>query len=199
MFETLPSPTRAAALAAACMSCWAFAACGDSEDKQADDTVAADEAGGNTTAQPSTTTPAPDADGARSGESSGPKGGTAESRITEIVEGLYGDIAAGNAAGVCSAMSEAAQEQIAQNVPGGSTETPAKRTCEKSFSTFLTVAKRNGALQNTGNARVTKVSIDGPVATVTVSFGDASGEIKLQKVKGAWKFGVGAFASGAAA
>lgn len=217
MLETKSLPTRAIALAAACLICWAGAACGDSGDERASGTGTA-----HTTPAPRDgTSPAPQpgdgasppsdrapgdngsgADGPSGGESSDapdptPRDTTESGDVAAVVEGMYADIAAGDAAGVCSAMSREARRQIAQNVPGGSTKPPARRTCVESFSKFLEATDRNGGLDGQSGAKVEKVSIAGSTATVTVSFGPTTGSVQLVKENGHWKFGVGAFGGGA--
>jgi hypothetical protein len=120
--------------------------------------------------------------------------GDEKSNVVGVVEGMYSDLAAGDATGVCSTMSKAAQEQIAQNVPGGSTEPAEERTCAKSMSAFLGPASRSGVLERTLGAEVTQVTIRGRTAIATVAFKNASGKIALTKENGAWKFGADAVA-----
>ena len=115
-----------------------------------------------------------------------------EQRITQTVEGLYEDLAASDAARVCSAMSAEASAQIAQQVPGGSTEAPKDRTCETSMSAFMRAAAQSGVLRQTIGAKVEDVSIAGRNATVTVSFGAGSGKVALRKEGGEWRFRPGA-------
>jgi hypothetical protein len=195
----------ALALTAAVMP---LAACGDSDDGEAPaaatdrtETVAtdpdtapapgkprADDTADRPGTPPSTTSPA----------TPEPSGGQAEEqRIATIVEGMYDDLAAGDARGVCAVMSRAARNQIAQNPPGGSTEAPADRTCEASLAKFLDVAGRTGALQRTLDAEVRGVAIQGGRATVTVSFGGPGGKVQLLEEDGEWRFGVGAVGTGA--
>lgn len=133
----------------------------------------------------------PAADDKPNGDSTG---GQEEREVAHVVEGMYRDLAESDAKGVCSVMSVTAREQIAQQVPGGSTEAPSERTCEKSMSAFLDAAARSGTLERTLGAKVSEVSIDGPTAAVTVSFGGTPGRIVLRKENGSWRFGPNAVA-----
>jgi hypothetical protein len=112
-----------------------------------------------------------------------------EDRVAAAVTGMYRDFAAGDAAGVCAAMSKAARQQTAQNVTGGSGEPEGDRTCAASLSKFLSVAGGSGIVDRTRAAKVEGVRIDGSVATATVSFGGKPGEIRLIREDGEWRFG----------
>lgn len=163
--------------AGACVIACAFAGCG-SDDASKGDT--------SSTTGAAATKPAP-SDTAPAG-----KGVAAEKRrVADVVEGMYADMAASDAAGVCGAMSNGAREQIAQQVPGGSTEAPADRTCEASMAAFLGVAAQSGVVARTAGAKVTRVSIRGRNAVARVDFKGTSGKIDLRKEDGDWRFGAG--------
>jgi hypothetical protein len=118
-------------------------------------------------------------------------------RVAAVVEGMYRDLAAGDAAGVCAAMSDAARAQIARQAPGGAGEHEGERSCEASMTKFMDVAEQSGVLERTAGAQARRVAIDGAVATVTVSVGGTLGKIRLQRVGDDWRLGVGAVAGGA--
>jgi hypothetical protein len=153
-------------------------ACGDSDD--GDDQAART---GETASSPS------DRDALPQPSESPLELGSEEKVVQQVAEGMYRDLANGDAAGVCSAMLMKAREQIAQNVLGGSTVPPEERTCEDSLSKFLDAASQSGVLQQTLKADVEGVDIDGGIAQVQVSFGADAGEIKLVKEDGEWRFG----------
>jgi hypothetical protein len=119
------------------------------------------------------------------------KGGNAseEQVVAKVVAGMYADFVASDSAGVCAAMSDDVQEQIAQQVPGGSTVAPANRTCESSLSQFFDVAAKTGLLDRSRKAQVRRVSVRGRSATAAVTFGGRSGKVKLVKEGGQWRFG----------
>ncbi|HEX2160665.1 MAG TPA: hypothetical protein VHF88_02480 [Thermoleophilaceae bacterium] len=110
-------------------------------------------------------------------------------RVDAVVTGMYDDMTDGDAAGVCAAMSKVVRRQIAQNVVGGSTQTPEDRTCEESFSKFLDAASGSGLLEQTLDADVVDVDVDGRQATATVSLSGKAGEVRLVKEEGEWRFG----------
>jgi hypothetical protein len=156
-----------------------LAACGDSDED------ASGGAGGGAPAETATTAT----------ETTAEDTGKDEKRdVARIVEGLYRDLAGGNAAAVCGAMSETARERIAQQTLGGSTDAPQDRTCAKSMTRFLEAAAGSGVLERTLGATVEKVTVAGRTATATVSFGGASGEVALRKEDGSWRFGADAIA-----
>jgi len=179
------------------------AGCGDSGRDSTPAQPPATSAGEDAREETTPTTGTTDGDGTdRRGEADGRGSPTAdtkaksqESTITETVEGMYRDLAGSDAAGVCSVMTEAARAQIAAQVPGGSADAPAARSCEKSLSSFLNAAAQSGVLERTLGATVRDVQIDGLVATVTVAFGGSAGKIKLRREGGEWRFGVGAIGS----
>jgi hypothetical protein len=108
--------------------------------------------------------------------------------VSRVVTHMYASFAAGDADGVCSTMSKAAREEIAQTVPGGSTQAPGDRTCEASFSKFLDAAAATGIQQRTGQAEVIDVSVKGNHAVAMVSLGGATGRMSLVKEQGDWRF-----------
>jgi hypothetical protein len=116
-------------------------------------------------------------------------GGGLESQVADTVTGMYRDIAEGDAAGVCAVMTRAAREQIAQSVPGGSTDAPAERTCEKSMGRFLDAAAASGLPERTLATTVEDVQVVGRRATVTVTAAGRSGKVKLLREDGDWRFG----------
>jgi hypothetical protein len=198
MAESINPLTRVLAGIAACAIAFCVNACGDGRPagERAVSPTESTTAPTTSDAQP----PKPDghaqradrraaapAPGSGSGRTAGP--GDDAGSVAAIVEGMYRDLAAGDAAAVCSVMSTAAREQIAQQMPGGSTEAPAERTCTKSMAAFLDVATRSGTLERTLGATVEDVSIKGSSATVTVSFNGAPGQIVLRKEDGRWRFG----------
>jgi hypothetical protein len=146
-----------------------------------------------TTPRAGTPDPAPDEDAAPAGAGPGDTG-TARDAVAAAVESMYSDLAAGDAAGVCASMSGAARAQIAQTVPGGSTESPADRTCAASLEKFLRVAAESGTLTRTADASVKAVRIRGKAATATVLLNGQTGDIALTWEDGAWRFGPGAVA-----
>lgn len=112
-----------------------------------------------------------------------------EEAVASVVSGMYADIARGDAAGVCAVMTKSVRAEIAQNVLGGSTEPRGNRTCEESFSKFLDAAAGSGVLEQTLNADVEGVRVDGTEATATVSISGRTGEVNLVKEDGEWRFG----------
>jgi hypothetical protein len=173
---------RLLALTVACMAVWATA-CGSSDEG----------ADGNAQQQAPPKTDSVSSE-LPSDKSSTTGAGLDEDRVTAVVKGMYRDLAAADAAGVCSVMSGSARAQIAQNVPGGSTEPAAARTCEKSLAIFLKAAADSGTLQRTSEATVVNVTVHGTAARAMVSFGAASGAIRLVKENGDWRVGRGAVA-----
>jgi len=117
-----------------------------------------------------------------------PNAGGDEAAVAAVVDGVYDDLAAGDATGVCRAMSRRVREQIATQVYGGSTEPPRSRTCAASFAKFLGVAARSGIAERTLEARATAVEIDGSTATATVSLPGGSGKVTLVEEDGKWRF-----------
>jgi len=173
---TSSSAQRLLALAASCVVAAGFAACGSDDDGSTN-------ADRNAPARTAAATPAQPA-----GE------GSEERRVTATVEQMYDDLAARDAAGVCTVMSKDARDRIAQQPPGGSTVAPADRTCEASMSGFFDAAARTGILERAMNLEVQDVSIDGSTAAVTVSAGGQSGKVALRREGGDWRFGPGAVA-----
>ncbi len=105
----------------------------------------------------------------------------AEARAT--VESLYASIREGDAAGVCSTLTEPAQEQIAAGGLGAK-----KQSCTDAFQAFLDQADKAGGLNLTLKAKVESVKVDGDKAVAKVSFGKGpSGEIPLVKNGDEWK------------
>lgn len=138
-------------------------------------------------------------DGGDEADDGSPDGADAEAdEVATTVAGMYRSFSEGDAEGVCAVMSQEAREQIAQNVLGGSTDAPEERTCETSLSKFLDVAAASGILERTLSARVDDVSIEGEIATATVTFGAASGKVRLLREDGEWRFGVSALSPGKA-
>jgi hypothetical protein len=141
---------------------------------------------------PGTETARPRGDGGAEAEPDGPSPNdpdTEKQRVAQVVSGMYEDLVQGDAAGVCAAMSTSVREEIAQNVPGGSTEAPENRTCEGSFSKFLGAAAGSGLVQRTLDTEVKEVRIDGRRATATVSISGRTGRVQLAKEDGQWRFG----------
>ena len=122
--------------------------------------------------------------------------GEDERAVATAVERMYADLTAGDATGVCAAMSSNAREQIAQQVPGGSAAPPAERSCAASMSKFLEAAANSGVLERTFDASVQSVDVAGDNATVKVSLGGKAGNIALVKEDGKWVFGAGPVAQG---
>jgi len=177
----MPVPTtfaRSIVLVAICALTIGVAACGDSDD--------------GTSAETSQTTQAPTSDGSSKAPDRNGRG--EEDRVATVVEDMYADLAQSDARGVCAAMTGTARRQIAQGVPGGSTEAPADRTCEKSLAKFLALAAQSGVLEQTLRADVREVEISGDVATAQVAFGGQPGPIRLTKEDGKWRFGADAVA-----
>jgi hypothetical protein len=154
-----------------------LAACGDSDDGTADrPTDAPPPAAGSSGAGDDANRPEP-------GVGKTPE----ERRVAAVVSDMYRAFGARDAKGVCATMSRAARAQIAQTVPGGTTVPPEDRTCAASFAKFLDAAAPSGLLERTLQARVTAVSVDGPNAVATVSFGAATGKMALRKEEGEWR------------
>jgi hypothetical protein len=169
------------------------AACGDSDGERAGEAP-------RTSADGVSTDSAPRSGGDGSGRDEGradgsrrepasPAGGTDEQRARRVVERMYRALAAGDAAGVCASLTTAAREEVAQNVPGGSTEAPGERTCERSFGKFLDAAASSGTLDAALKARVNAVKVDGTTARATVALDGQSGEVQLVEEAGEWRLG----------
>ena len=110
-----------------------------------------------------------------------------EEQARAAVEGLYDDLAAGDAAGVCAVMDRDAQKQVEQSALAGGGKGK-KISCEESFARFLSAAQRNGGLKQTLNARIGSVEVKGETAIAKVTFGKAqAGQIPLRKLDGEWK------------
>jgi hypothetical protein len=109
-------------------------------------------------------------------------------RIRAVVRGMYADFAAGDAKGVCAAMSVDARRSVALNVIGGSTEAPNERTCEESFAKFVDAAAGSGVLESVQTIEIGDIAVDTEMATVTVGIGDKSGKVQLIKEQGDWRF-----------
>jgi ketosteroid isomerase-like protein len=172
---TLPSnPLLAFALVVALTA--SLPACGDSG---SGDSGSGDDGGGAEARQP--------AGGGR---------GSERQRISAVVRAMYDDFAAGDANGVCAAMSVDARESVALNVIGGSTEAPGHRTCAESFAKFVDAAAGSGVLESVEEIEVGDIAIDRELATVTVGIGDRSGKVQLIKEQGDWRFDAAPGSSG---
>lgn len=112
-----------------------------------------------------------------------------EVAVERVVTGMYSSFAAGDAGGVCRVMSREARDDIAQQVPGGSTVPARRRTCQQSLDKFLDIAAQSGMLERTLSARVEDVEIAGATATATVDIGGQQGEVQLIEEDGHWVFG----------
>ena len=117
-----------------------------------------------------------------------------EAAVKAAVEKLYGDIAAADARGVCSAMSMTAQEQIARQVPGGTSTPQEQRTCEASMSKYLRAATQSGAAAALSRVVVGNATVRGNTATVQVTLGSKTGPVRLSQEGSRWVFGPGAVA-----
>jgi hypothetical protein len=172
------SSRRLLALAAAIALAGTTVACGDSGDDDGNgNSGQAAGAGPTESAIPTT-----DADDAK------PAAGTSEKqRVSTTVRGMYEDFAAGNAKGVCSALSVNARRSVAINVIGGSAEPPERRTCEESLAKFVDAAAGSGLLERTQAIEVGGITISGDLATVVVSAGERSGKVGLVKEGGEWR------------
>jgi hypothetical protein len=134
-------------------------------------------------------------DATGTGEPSAPDSGQGdEAAVKAAVERLYGDIAAADAQGVCSAMSMTAQEQIARQVPGGTPTPQEQRTCEASMSKYLRAATQSGAAAALSRVVVGRAAVRGRSATVQVTLGSKTGPVRLSKEGSRWVFGPGAVA-----
>lgn len=188
-----------------CTLAWTAAACGDSDDSTtesadsppattsteppASDTAAGD-APDDTTLDDTSSDDGDTGSGGDDADASPPDGGGSDAEQAKgVVEGMYADLASGDATGVCAVMSSVAQQQIAQQVPGGSAKPKAQRACVASMSKFIESAADSGALQSTAKATVGDVQIDGDVATVTVALAGSSGKLELRKENGRWVLG----------
>lgn len=202
MPEFITAARRMVALLAV-LIVFALVACGDSHDDSnpAGQTPSTESTGGGTAATDNGKATVDKSDGGasdggpqidedRGEDSASGAAATEEQSIEATVEGMYADLAAGDAEGVCSAMSTSARAQIAQQVPGGTADKPSERTCSKSLARFIDVASKSGALASTLGAAVQRVEIEGAVATVGVSFkGSPAGRIRLTREDGEWRFG----------
>jgi hypothetical protein len=130
-----------------------------------------------------------DGGGSARGEDGAAGTGGGAASIERVVTGMYADLAAGDAAGVCSALSRSAQAQIAQQVPGGSTVPPEDRTCAQSLDKFLEVASGSGILERLGGTTVSEVDIEGDTATATVVIAGTPGDVALLRERGRWVLG----------
>jgi ketosteroid isomerase-like protein len=183
-------------------------ACGDSDDGSGDGTPAASTP--DTSDRSADTPPSEDGDGA-SEEGASPSGGTNDGaaadpssageqapddvagagdetdegdRVRAVVTGMYSDFAAGDAAGVCSVMTDSAQEQIAR-----STVDSKSASCKAGLGNFLAAAQRSGALKQAEAVRVGSVDVKGDTATATITLSGRTGTIQLIKENGSWRFG----------
>ncbi|HYI98831.1 MAG TPA: hypothetical protein VEX36_04010 [Thermoleophilaceae bacterium] len=169
------SSSRLLAFALAFALAGGIVACGDSGDESDGSPRQATGASRDDTSTPSTGADRP-ADGASEKE-----------RISATVRGMYDDFAAGNAKGVCAALSVDARRSVAINVIGGSTEPAERRTCEESLAKFVDAAAGSGLLERTGAIDVGGITISDGLATVVVSTGDRSGKVGLVKENGDWR------------
>lgn len=133
-----------------------------------------------------------DAGGSRA-EPSG-SGRSEEDEVKAAVERLYGDIAAADARGVCSAMSRLARQQIARQVPGGTSTPAGQRTCAASMAKYLDAATQSGAAEALSRVAVGQVRVNGASATAQVTLGSKAGPLHLTREGDRWVFGPGAVA-----
>ncbi len=210
MFSSRSMRGCAVACVAAAALAVGVAACGDSDDAGSDAastraTTASTDAERTTDTETTARKPAKtkagksdDAPAAGSGDTAraydgfverpapGDVSSPAEKEVTETVARVYEAFAAGDAKGICAGMSKAARKQIAE---GGNPLAPGKEmTCEQSFDSFLAAARQSGSLKQTFRAKVGKAEIDGDVANVTVTLGGKSGQVRLVKEDGEWRF-----------
>jgi ketosteroid isomerase-like protein len=116
------------------------------------------------------------------GEEEDPRSDREQARA--VVEELYASIRAKDPEGVCSTMTEPAQQQVAAGAIG----TGKSGTCADAFQRFLDAAARQGGLNLTLKAKVERVKITGDTAVATIRFGKArTGEIPLVKQDDEWK------------
>jgi hypothetical protein len=216
----MPPARRLVAVAAAAAFAVGIAACGDSDDGDGDGSkgaaAAAVDGGERTTdrgAPPPESTPSSrdERSSARNGTANGgsaqsgagdagdlpPAGDVSEEEhVRDVVSGMYAAFAAGDAAGVCAVMSKAAREQLAaaplptDGAPSGG------GSCRESFSKVLDAAASSGVLERSLKTTVGNVEIDGNVARVTISLANRSGNIRLIREDGEWRFGAPPSATG---
>lgn len=108
-------------------------------------------------------------------------------RIAQAVEAMYQDFADGDAAAVCAVMSRAVRREIAQSAADRGGNAPA--SCAGRLSEFMSAAAGTGIRERLLGATVKAVEVDGRAATVTVSLGGRSGEVRLLRERGGWRFG----------
>jgi hypothetical protein len=205
----MPSPKSLSSRLASCTAiatlAFGIAACGDSDDPVGDaaqrsttpgttGTTAADapRAERDEETAPPKSAEASDRPHTTSGGTNAPgeppRGEDDPQRITQVVKGMYADFAKGDAAGVCEAMSSSTRDQIAKQVFDGSARPVPARTCEESFSKFLTAAAGSGVLERILNVSVGAVSVNGRNATAVVSISGQTGKVRLVQEDGQWRF-----------
>ncbi len=105
-----------------------------------------------------------------------------EDEVKKTVNGIYDALGAKDADKVCASLSERGKREVTSGSPRRGKK---RMTCEQVFSFGLSFA--GDALKDAGDAKVTKVEVDGSKATATVNFRKQSGKVGLVKEDGKWK------------
>jgi hypothetical protein len=103
--------------------------------------------------------------------------GQDEKELAIRVANLYGYLAAGDMATVCTRLTASARKQV----------TGSGSSCEKALNRLVAPLRESNSLESVSDVEVGDVEIDDGNARITVAFGSQGAQLRLREVAGEWK------------